>query len=59
MSKQFGEYTLHEEGEAGGYGQIFLVKKNENDIYVLKTLLSNQLNKENIKDFNNEIDILS
>ena len=50
MDSQFGSYKILSEVRSGGFGQIFLaVKEDEQKAYILKALKDNSMSKNNIK----------
>ena len=60
MDSQFGSYKILSKVGSGGFGQIFLaVKEDEQKAYILKALKENSMSKNNIKSIQKEMNILA
>ena len=60
MNEKYGEYKALTKVGGGSFGNVYLaVKEGENIGYSLKVMEKEQIEKEDLDDFNQEIDILS
>ena len=60
MIEKYGEYKALTKVGGGSFGNVYLaVKEGENIGYSLKVMEKEQIEKEDLDDFNKEIDILS
>ena len=60
MDSQFGSYKILSEVGSGGFGQIYLaVKEDEQKAYILKALKENSMSENNIKSMQKEMNILA
>ena len=60
MDSQFGSYKILREVGSGGFGQIYLaVKEDEQKAYILKALKENSMSENNIKSMQKEMNILA
>ena len=60
MDSQFGSYKILSEVGSGGFGQIYLaVREDEQKAYILKALKENSMSENNIKSMQKEMNILA
>ena len=59
MENKYGEYTIKSAAGSGGCGQVIVVEKEGiKEAFILKTLKEKEITLSNIRNLQNEIDML-